>query len=708
MKHYSMLTTDYLDSLVIPIVKDGRTKCEYLNIESAFDIETTSTIYNGEKSAFMYVWMFGIGYGNDVFYGRTWEEFLSLCELLGAYFDLHENKRLITYVHNLGYEFQFMRKFFNWDGVFSIDERKPIKALCDMGIEFRCSYILSGYSLASLAKNLTTHKVKKMEGDLDYELIHHHETELTEKEWGYCENDIVVVNAYINEQIAQYKLITKIPLTNTGRVREYVKNQCYRIISEDGTPERTPEAKRKYSKYRKMIQDLTITVEEYERLKRAFMGGFTHSNPYHTNKVLENVGSVDLTSSYPTVMLSEKYPMSKGRPIAIKSMSDLKAHMKKYCLLMDIRIEGLRNKLGYESYISSSKCSKVENAVENNGRVFSADLIESTIVDIDLQIIEAVYEWDAIYVSKVVGFAKNYLPKPIIESILNMYEDKTTLKGVEGKEVEYLLSKGMLNSVYGMCVTDPVKDEHTYNTEWDLEKVDVMEAIHKYNESKGRFLFYPWGIWVTAYARRNLWSAILNVGNDYIYSDTDSIKALNFETHQPYIDAYNKDITFKLFKMMDYHQLNPSRLSPKTIKGEIKPLGVWEFEGIYSMFKTLGAKRYLVRENGHNKLTVAGLSKKNGLDYIESQCGGDANKVFNMFDDSLYIPADATGKMTHSYIDDEQELLIVDYNGIPARVISPSAIHLDKCDFTLSMSEKYSYFLKCYESGEFNRGNKRL
>ena len=235
-----------------------------------------------------------------------------------------------------------------------------------------------------------------------------------------------------------------------------------------------------------------------------------------------------------------------------------------------------------------------------------------------------------------------------------------------------------------------------------------MEAIHKYNESKGRFLFYPWGIWVTAYARRNLWSAILNVGNDYVYSDTDSIKALNFETHQPYIEAYNKEITFKLFKMMDYHQLNPSRLSPKTIKGEIKPLGVWEFEGIYSMFKTLGAKRYLVRENGHNKLTVAGLSKKNGMDYIESQCGGDANKVFNMFDDSLYIPADATGKMTHSYIDDEQELLIVDHNGIPARVISPSAIHLDKCDFTLSMSEKYSYFLKCYESGEFNRGNKRL
>lgn len=708
MLHYSMLTTDYLDSLNVPTVKDKKSKCEYLNIESAFDIETTSTIYNGEKSAFMYIWMFGMGYGNEVFYGRTWAEFLDFCHFLGAYFDLDENKRMITYVHNLGYEFQFMRKIMSWSGVFSINERKPIKALSEIGIEFRCSYILSGYSLSSLAKNLTTHKVEKMVGDLDYELIRHHETPLTEKENGYCENDIVVVNAYINEQIAQYKAINKIPLTNTGRVREYVKNQCLYIKDKDGKQSKTPEEKRKFYKYRNLMSDLRLTIDEYVRLKRAFMGGFTHSNPMHTNKTLHNVGSVDLTSSYPTVMLSEKYPMSRGRELTIKSMADLKAHMAKYCIMMDIKIVGLRNKIGYESYLSTSKCFNVVNPLENNGRIFSAYSLESTIVDVDLQIIEAVYDFDEIYVSNVVGFAKNYLPKPIIESILNMYEDKTTLKGVEGKEVEYLLSKGMLNSVYGMCVTDPVKDEHTYENEWDVEKVDVMEAIHKYNESKSRVLFYPWGIWVTAYARRNLWSAILNVGNDYVYSDTDSVKALNFETHQPFIDAYNKEIIWKLTKMMDHHKLDIKRLSPKTIKGDVKPLGIWEFEGMYTSFKTLGAKRYLVREGEQNKLTVAGLSKKNGMEYMEEVCGGDANKVFEMFSDSLYIPADRTGKMTHSYIDDEQELLITDYLGNPARVLTHSAIHLDKCDFTLSMSDKYYQFLMGYANGEFNKGNVKI
>ena len=50
---------------------------------------------------------------------------------------------------------------------------------------------------------------------------------LTTEEMGYCENDIVIITAYISEQIAMYKDITKIPATNTGRVRKHVKDECY-------------------------------------------------------------------------------------------------------------------------------------------------------------------------------------------------------------------------------------------------------------------------------------------------------------------------------------------------------------------------------------------------------------------------------------------------------------------------------------------------
>lgn len=700
MKHFKKLTSDVLLDMDLSTIRNNK-KVEYINIESAFDIETTSTMYQGEKVSFMYIWQFGIGLNNDVYYGRTWDEFLECLSLISQTLDLGEKKKLIIYVHNLGYEFQFMSKYFNWENVFAINERKPIKAITDIGIEFRDSYILSGYSLQNTAKNLTTYKIDKMVGDLDYSLIRHSKTKLTKKELKYCENDILIILAYIKEQMEQYDNISKIPLTNTGRVRTYVRNNCYYTDKSHKKSQ-----KGKYIRYRKIMNDLTLEIDDYKQLKRAFMGGFTHSNPLLTNIDLNAVDSVDLTSSYPTVMLADKFPMSRPRPLKITSVEELKKSFNKHCVLFDVKFKNLRNRIGYESYLSESKCFNKINPTINNGRIYECDELITTITDVDFNIIEQVYTWDEISIHNVKGFVKNYLPKSIIESILDLYEKKTTLKDVDGFEVEYLLSKGMLNSVYGMCVTDFVKDEHTYNDDWVCNPVSIEEKIEEYNKSKNRFLYYPWGIWVTAYARRNLWTAILNVGNDYIYSDTDSVKMLNYEKHKPYIESYNEHVTIKLNNMMDFYKLDKKRLTPKTIKGIDKPLGVWEHEGHYTKFKTLGAKRYLIEEKGNFYLTVAGLSKKNGIEYIKEQCSNDSDKIFDMFNDSLYIPSSNTGKMTHTYIDTPYDLLVTDYRGVYCEVHTESGIHLGDCDFTLSVSKQYSEFLKMVSQGYIYKGMK--
>ena len=72
------------------------------------------------------------------------------------------------------------------------------------------------------------------------------------------------------------------------------------------------------------------------------------------------------------------------------------------------------------------------------------------------------------------GFAKDYLPKSIIESIMFFYQGKTELKSVKGKEVEYMRSKGMLNSVYGMAVTNVVQESSVYEGgEWKTEHLTI-------------------------------------------------------------------------------------------------------------------------------------------------------------------------------------------------------------------------------------------
>ena len=668
---------------------------EYYNIPCSFDTETTSTYTNeNEKIAFVYEWSFGIG--SQIVFGRELTEFKIFLETISEKLNLSSEKILVCYVHNLSFDFQFFRKLLKWENVFAVDDRKPIKALCDMGIEFRDSYILSGLSLSKTAENLTKHSIKKLTGDLDYKLVRLPTTKLGKNELQYCENDIQILLYYIDEQIEQYGDITKIPLTNTGRVRRYVRNRCF---CSSNIHKKNSGNKRK--KYLALMEELTITENEYKYLTYSFMGGFTHANAIFTNKVLHNVHSIDFTSSYPTVICSEKFPMTRGVRLTERECKNIELVLTKDCdAIFDIKFTNIESKIVQDNYISESKCRSIVNSVVNNGRIFSADSLIITITGVDFKIIKQCYDFDSYEINGGYKYKLDYLPKSIIESVLYFYEQKTTLKGIEGKEKEYLLYKGMLNSIYGMMVTAIVRDNITYSSDWGKEKADVEKQIADYNNSKNRFLSYVWGVYVTAYARKNLWNGILNIGNDYIYSDTDSIKFINYDSHKEYIDFYNKNIYNKMCEMCNYHGIDTQKLSPKNKHGEPKLLGVWDYEGKYDTFKTLGAKRYLTEKDGKIEMTVAGLGKKQGVKYLQDKYK-TIDKIFDNFNNDLYVPADKTGKNTHTYIDDKRECEITDYLGNTQHIVSLSCVHLSECDFTLSLSEKYIQFLQNINNGTY-------
>ena len=663
-------------------VKKG--KVCYYNIPCAFDIETTSFYDNGEKVGLMYIWQFGIN--GHIFIGRLWDEFIQLLDKLRAEFDINIENRLVIYVHNLAFEFQFIRKLFRWYSVFSIDSRKPIYATTCYGFEFRCSYLLSGYSLAKVGENLTKYKCKKLVGDLDYTLKRHYKTPLTNEELQYCINDVMIVMCYILERIEIDGDITKIPLTKTGYVRNYCRDMCLhanKSHKKDG---------KKFTSYHDMIKSLSIEVDEYKQLKRAFMGGFTHSNAINTNIVLNNVKSFDFTSSYPYCMISEMYPMSKGEVINVDE-NTFENYLNQYCCVFDVQFTNLIPKINYENYISYSKCFKCVNPVINNGRIVCCDTLQTTITNVDYDIIKRCYSWDEIKIANFRIYQKGYLPTQFVKSIIKLYQDKTQLKGVEGKEVEYMQSKEMLNSCYGMCVTDIARDEFVYELDnWETVKPTderLQEELEKYNKSKKRFLFYVWGIFVTAYARRNLFTGIFDFGNDYIYSDTDSIKVVNYNNHMEYINKYNEMTQKKLQKACEYHGIDMDELQPKTIKGETKLLGVWDNDGVYDSFKTLGAKRYMYKQGNNYHITIAGTNKHLGSEYIKS-----LNSPFDAFNDGLIIPPQFTGKLTHTYIDETKQGVILDYKGSAVEYTALSGIHMEQCEYNLGLASNYIDYLK--------------
>lgn len=674
-----------------------KSSIHYYDCPCAFDIETTSFIdANHEKASTMYVWMLGIN--GLCMMGRTWDEFINVINTISGILELDDNNRIIVGVHNLGYEFQFIRHYFEWEKVFSVDIRKPVYAITTQGIEFRDTYILSGYKLETVGKNLHTYKVEKMVGDLDYTKIRNSKTKLSKKEIGYCINDIKVVMAYLQECIDTEGTIIKIPLTKTGYIRRYVKNACYGLDLQE----------KNYKKwdYMTLIQNLTLDPEEYVMLKRAFCGGFTHASPFYSGKICNNVMSMDLTSSYPTQLCLPKFPMSKGEKHTVTSKKDFEESIKLYCCLFDIELENVQSKFMYDAYISRSRCIQCVNPIMSNGRVVSADRIVITITEQDYNIIKNVYTWDRIKIGKMIRYKRGYLPKDFVRSVLELYKSKTELKGLEGEDqngvpysVTYLSRKGMLNACFGMTVTDIVRNDIIYVDDWSEESPDLNEEIEKYNTNRGRFLFYPWGVWTTACARTSVWSAIFNLKDDYIYSDTDSVKFMHPEKHMDYFEKYNRIITEQLKETCKHFGFPEDYVHPKNNKGKEKQLGIWDFDGMYKTFKTLGAKRYMLlyaddprngESSGKYSLTVSGLNKKITLPYLLKKYGSD---IFNAFSDGLYIPDGYTGKNTHTYIDDVQSGYITDYQGNVARYHEYSSIHLGSSDYSLSISQEYINFL---------------
>ena len=693
---------DFIESTV-DFTERNNKKIEYLNIPCSFDIETSSFYSDSGKVSIMYEWTFSIYAW--VVVGRTWEEFMSFYDRLVKTYLLSEEKRLIVYVHNLAFEFQYMRKRFSWLKIFAMDKRKPIVAVTTEGVEFRCSYKLSGYSLAKLSDQLTKYSIKKLEGDLDYYKTRHSLTPLTAEEMCYCINDCLVVNAYIQELIESCGDITRIPLTKTGFVRKYCRDACYK--------NKKSKYNDKFLHYRDLMKYLELDPDTYIQLKRAFAGGFTHASPLYAFDTVENVKSYDFTSSYPFVMVSEKFPMSPAVKRKIDSKDVLTKYLENYCCLFDVEFFDLEPRVYYENYISVSHCYQLKDVEANNGRIVRAGHCLLTVTDIDFKIIKKFYKWKSCKIFNFNTFERGYLPKDFVKSILDLYVKKTTLKDVDGKEAEYLRSKEDINSAYGMCVTDICREEISYNDgEWSSSFPQIDEVIEKNNRSMKRFLYYPWGVWVTAYARYNLFTGIREFREDYLYSDTDSIKVINYQKHQRYIEKYNEFAIKKLQAAMSFHNLDMEMTAPKNAKGETKQLGIWSDEGVYTRFKSLGAKRYLTEKYNEKSrrldlsMTVSGINKKVCVPYLIMKYG--QNECFSIFTQDLHIPAECyvrdmngneilvrpTGKLTHTYIDEEQHGTVKDYLGTICRYDELSSIHMEPASYDFSITEEYIRFVE--------------
>lgn len=658
----------------------------YANIPICLDTETTSFEYKGEKTAVCYVVQ--IGFGKAVTFLRNIFELPEFLNMMCERMKCHKDVKRIIWVHNLPFDVSFFHHLFEWDDVFFLDKGRPLHMETG-NIIFRDSLALSGNrSLATIAKELALPS-QKLTGLLDYSKLRFPDTPLTLDEIRYSVYDVYCLLEYIQTKIEQDGGIGRIPNTNTGYVRNSVKEYCRKA------------GKSYYRKLRRLI----MTPETFRLLRGAFQGGAVHANAMYVGKTLEHVRSRDFASSYPARIVKDYFPMSEFHEyIGDMSFETVAYILTKYCCLMEVAIEGILPRHdAYENSLSVSKCSVHKDCVTNNGRVVSASLVVTNLTELDFETLLKLYDFENISIIKLQYAVRGRMPKPIVQAVCDYYQKKTTLKDVVGMALEYMISKNMLNSVYGMMVTNPIREVYSYSesefcTSVHQTKEDMDAALEKYNNGKARFLYYAWGVWVTAHSRHALYDAIVMLGKDYVYCDTDSVKYLDANNeYDAWFEEKDKEVLRELEESSRYYKIDISMYIPRNPKGKKCPLGIWEDEGTYDKFKTLGAKRYMTYikgrtdENGNLReymVTLSGVNKGATTEYMSQQ-----SEPFDVFSHGTKLPVEACKRNFAKRIEYEVEGVATDYLGNECYFHALSGYHLAPEDYEISLSRDFLKYL---------------
>ena len=615
---------EQLELQILPRAKHERKqrdKLEIINLMCAFDIETSRIeVYNGGENdyhSFMYIWQFQI---EDItVIGRTWEEFSMFIDRLVKLSDkcrkennLPQRPKIVVWVHNLAYEWQFISGVYPFlkDDAFFMDQRKPFYCKMWNCIEFRCSYRQSNLSLSALCKQYGVEE--KLSGQkFDYNKVRFPDTPLSDYELEYCVRDVRSLVAAMRKRIAMSgDNLNTVPLTSTG----YVRRDCVRALKPN------------YLFIKEMMPD----ERQYRLLRQAFRGGNTHANRNFVGKILDNVISYDIASSYPTQQLTEKFPMkpfqwlnpSRCTIDRVFNMIGLGYAVIGVYKFKNFRLKDKREPI---PYVALAKTRTVLHADDNslsdrfktkvdNGRILEAYYCEMTLTEVDLEIVLEQYTFDEMAVSDVMMAQKDYLPKDYREVILKYFKNKTALKGDDSEEGKYLYqkSKESLNGIYGMSAQNPVTEDVFYIVNSDDPKDEELKKLgaeysqsgydtltHEEIDKKLQSAKFPyqWGVYTTAYARAQLQRAIKAAGASIVYCDTDSIKCVG---------------------KVDISGLNDEQLKKakragavaKDKKGDSHYIGIFENDGYYDRFITQGAKRYAYETDGHIGITVAGVTKE--------------------------------------------------------------------------------------------------
>ena len=581
-------------------------------------------------------------------------------DLISCLINIHESmlgQHTIFYCHNFPYDYVFIRKFLierlgTPEKALNVKPHYPILMKFKNGMIFKDSLILSQKSLEKWSNDLQVEHTKAV-GCWDYDKPRNQDCRFTRQEKLYIEHDTLAGVECLQKTMDNlHKRIYSIPYTATGIVREA-----------------TLEIGKGYQAHN-LFKKISPTFEVYQILEKVFHGGYTHANRYYTEQTIEGpVTAYDFTSSYPYVILSEKFPMECFVAWHDCSAKDIIDSSENYAFIFKLILYDfeVKDPLQPMPMLQFSKMENAMNCIQDNGRVLQGSYAEIYLTEQDLKIFMEQYKAKKHACVDVYYSRKDYLPRWFTDFVFKLFKDKTYLKGQD--PVDYMIAKAKVNSCFGMTAQKAIQDNivedydsgiYTYsNLDPRTGQETTPEKLYdKYLNNRNKVLPYQWGVWITAYAFYNLFQ-LGKCAGIWLYSDTDSCYGIDW--NEELLNKYNSKVKEKLLKN-GYDEFEH--------KGKSYLIGSAALDGVYSQFRTLGAKRYATRKKENNEvyITVAGVPKRGA-------CCLDNN--LDNFTKGFIFPGSVTGKKQHTYFYIDEAY--IDDNGN----LTGDSIDLSPCDYLL-------------------------
>lgn len=370
-------------------------------------------------------------------------------------------------------------------------------------------------------------------------------------------------------------------------------------------------------------------------VRQSYKGGFTYVNPKYQGKELGEMIVLDVNSLYPSTMYYEKLPY--GEPIYYQGQYKkdpkypLYVQMIKACFeLKPDHIPTIQLKknafFSPTEYISSSK------VYDKKAKKWVHKEVTMCLTSVDLELF--LDHYDVLYIEYIEG----YMFKGAV-GFFRDYIDKWSSAKIQAKKDKnhglYLLSKLMLNSLYGKFAVNPIVrsqypelDPETDRLKFEIGDPEEREPI-----------YIPMGSFITAYARNKTIRSAQKVYDRFVYADTDSLHLLG------------RDL-------------------PEELEIDSTKLGAWDHESTLCRAKYLRAKCYVDEEIVNNENQKSFIMKTDSGNWIHG---------------STHLKITCAGMPTacYEYVTFDNFQIGARYQGkkVPRKV--PGGVVLEEIDFTI-------------------------